>query len=252
MTVAQQGLPLKRDPPYVSIIVPVLNERLVISQTLEQLQLLRERGAQVIVVDGGSHDGTVMQSEPLADVMCMSEPGRARQMNAGACLATGDVLLFLHADTLLPKDADQIVLQALGHRTETEQGQSGESTSTPAKWGRFNVTISGKHPMLVVVASLMNWRSRLTGIATGDQGIFVDRELFEAVGGFPEQPLMEDIAMCILLKRYGRPACLRQKVITSGRRWETRGVWRTIGLMWQLRWRYWRGESPGALAQKYR
>ena len=236
----------------LSIIVPVLNESSVISQTLAQLQPMRERGAQVIVVDGGSHDSTVMQSERLADVVCTSEPGRACQMNVGACLATGDVLLFLHADTLIPSEADRIVLHALSNHKKAGPGQSDRVASGQAKWGRFNVQISGDHPMLVVIALFMNWRSRLTGIATGDQGIFVDRELFKTIGGFPEQPLMEDIAMCILLKKNGRPACLRERVITSGRRWETRGVWRTIGLMWRLRWCYWRGESASTLAQKYR
>ncbi len=236
----------------LSIIVPVLNESGVISRTLRQLQAMRKRGVQVIVVDGGSHDATLIECNPLADEVCSSEPGRACQMNYGAQIARGDVLLFLHADTLLPEVADQIVMRALGKLEQNDIGKSPDRACSQKEWGRFDVIISGRHPMLAVIGLLMNLRSRLTGIATGDQGIFVSRRLFNTIGGFPDQPLMEDIAMSTLLKSHCKPACLREKVITSGRRWETRGIWRTIGLMWYLRWRYWRGESPETLAQRYR
>jgi rSAM/selenodomain-associated transferase 2 len=158
-------------------------------------------------------------------------------MNAGAAAARGAVLLFLHADTRLPAQADSQVLRAV---------------AGGACWGRFDVRIEGRPAMLRVVATLMNLRSRLSGIATGDQAIFVTREAFEGVGGFPVQPLMEDIEFSRRLKRLGRPACLRARARTSGRRWEQRGVWRTIFLMWRLRWRYWRGESPARLAEAYR
>ena len=161
-------------------------------------------------------------------------------MNAGAAQARADVLLFLHADTRLPPLADVLVLQAV------------QRSDKGACWGRFDVRIEGRPRMLRVVAALMNLRSRASGIATGDQAIFITREAFERVGGFPEQALMEDIEISRRLKRLGRPACLRARVCTSGRRWEQRGVWRTIVLMWRLRWRYWRGESPARLAEAYR
>lgn len=220
----------------LSIVVPVLNEAASISRVLQALEPLRERGAQVIVVDGGSRDGTVALAQALADAVVQGPRGRARQMNTGASMAQGAVLLFLHADTFLPYRADVEVLQAV---------QVG------ALWGRFDVQIEGRSPMLAVVAAMMNLRSRLSGIATGDQAMFVRRDVFEAVGGFPDQPLMEDIELSKRLGRRASPACLRACVRTSGRRWETRGVWRTIGLMWCLRWRYWRGESPEQLARDY-
>ena len=158
-------------------------------------------------------------------------------MNTGALQATGDVLLFLHADTLLPPDADRLICQALA---------AGKA------WGRFDVRIDGRPRLLRVIAWLMNVRSRWTGIATGDQAIFMTRAAFDAVGGFPVQPLMEDIEMSRRLLRLSRPACLRAHVLTSGRRWESGGVWWTILLMWRLRFAYWRGVAPERLAALYR
>ncbi len=222
--------------PSISIVIPVLNEAAGIAHTLAALAPLRARGAEVIVVDGGSTDDTVALAATGADVVINSPSGRARQMNAGAAKAHTDVLLFLHADTALPPMADQLVREALGH----------------AGWGRFDVTIAGEPRLLRVVALLMNLRSRWSGIATGDQAIFMQRALFDAVGGFPDQPLMEDIEISRRLGALSRPACLRARVQTSGRRWESRGVWRTIILMWRLRWRYWRGEPAAALAKAYR
>lgn len=224
--------------PLLSIVVPVLDEAAGIVRTLTALAPLRARGAEVLVVDGGSRDGTQALAVPLCDRVIAAPRGRARQLNAGAAAARASVLLFLHADTLLPEGADARLLGAL---------------ADGARWGRFDVRIEGRAPMLKVVAALMNLRSRLTGIATGDQAIFVERTLFDAIGGFPDQPLMEDIEWSRRLRARGEaPACLRARVLTSGRRWETRGVWRTIVLMWRLRWRYWRGESPEALARAYR
>lgn len=220
----------------MSIVIPVLNEAAGIAHTLTALASLRTRGVQVIVVDGGSTDGTVALATPLADSVIAAPCGRARQMNAGAALAMGDVLLFLHADTELPPFADQQVLDGLR--------QTG--------WGRFDVTIVGAPRMLRLVALLMNLRSRWSGIATGDQALFMRRTLFDAVGGFPDQPLMEDIEMSRRLRGLSSPVCLRARVNTSGRRWESRGLWRTIFLMWRLRWRYWRGEPAAALAKAYR
>ena len=221
----------------LSIVIPVLDEAAGIETNLAALAPLREGGAEVIVVDGGSADGTAEKARPLADRVLAVPRGRASQMNAGAAVAQGDVLLFLHADTRLPRDADEQVFAVL---------------AGGAPWGRFNVRIEGTHPMLAVVAWFMNRRSRLTGVATGDQAIFVARAAFARVGGFAVQPLMEDVELSRRLKRIGRPACLRARVCTSGRRWEQRGVWRTIILMWRLRWRYWRGESARRLAEAYR
>jgi rSAM/selenodomain-associated transferase 2 len=186
----------------------------------------------VIVVDGGSADATAALARESSDVVIAAPPGRARQMNAGARAANGSALLFLHADTRLPGGADELILGAL----------------KASAWGRFDVSIDGRHPMLPVIAALMNLRSRLTGIATGDQAIFVRRDAFD---GFPEIALMEDVAFSRAMKRRSRPACLGARVVTSGRRWEDKGVWRTIFLMWRLRWRYWRGDSPDALARLY-
>jgi rSAM/selenodomain-associated transferase 2 len=222
----------------ISIIIPALNEAAGIAETLRPLQPLRARGHQVIVVDGGSADGTVQIARPLADEVIASEPGRARQQNAGAQAATGDVLLFLHADTLLPEDADRRVIDGLM--------RSGRG------WGRFDVRLSGRAPALRVVERMMNLRSRVTGIATGDQAIFVRADWFRRAGGFPQIPLMEDVALSKALRRMGPPLCLRDRVRTSSRRWEERGVLRTILLMWRLRAEYALGADPARLADRYR
>lgn len=226
-----------RNRPTLSIVVPVLNEAHGIRDTLAALAPLRQRGAEVVVVDGGSQDDTVALAQPLADAVIAGPRGRARQMNAGAVRAQADALLFLHADTTLPPEADRLVQAAL---------------AKGGRWGRFDVTLVGRHPMLRVVAAGMNLRSRLSGVATGDQALFMHRSAFDAVGGFPDQPLMEDVEISQRLRRLAPPVALRARVATSGRRWETRGVWRTIVLMWWLRWRYWCGASPERLAEAYR
>jgi len=223
--------------PSLSIIIPVLNEAANIVSALEALSALRARGAEIIVVDGGSADDTAALATPRADRVLASARGRAAQMNAGATAARGDVLLFLHADTQLPPDADRLVLEGLA--------------KTHRAWGRFDVTIDGAHPLLPVVAAFMNARSRLTGIATGDQAIFVTREAFRAAGGYPDIALMEDIELARRLKRVSRPLRLGARVTTSGRRWESRGVLRTIFLMWRLRLAYFFGVTPETLAERY-
>ncbi len=223
--------------PRLSVVVPMLDEAAGIVATLQALAPWREAGHEVIVVDGGSRDGSPALAAPWASAVLAGARGRARQMNLGAAAARGEVLLFLHADTRLPAGADAALLAALG------QG---------ADWGRFDVRIEGRSRWLPVVAALMNARSRLTGMATGDQALFVRAALFRTLGGYADLPLMEDIELCRRLRAHGRPACLRERASTSGRRWETRGVWRTIWLMWRLRWRYWRGESAHTLAREYR
>ena len=225
--------PLK---PELSIIIPVLDEAPRIVERLQSLQVFRAKGVELIVVDGGSTDGTAALAAPLADRVLAAPRGRAAQMNAGAAAGRGRVLLFLHADTTLPATARQAVLEAIG---------AGES------WGRFDVRIDGRQPLLRIVEQMMNWRSRLTGIATGDQAIFVRREAFERVGGYADQPLMEDISLSTALKRLGPPACLRETVITSARRWEIHGVLRTILLMWWLRAAFFLGADPVRLAHRY-
>ncbi|ABI56109.1 TIGR04283 family arsenosugar biosynthesis glycosyltransferase [Alkalilimnicola ehrlichii MLHE-1] len=225
--------------PPLSVIVPVLNEAGQIPALARNLRSTAlAPGHEILLVDGGSHDDTPAAAQAHGLRMITATAGRARQLNAGARATRHPLLLFLHADTRLPAGADRLVQQALG---------------APAPvWGRFDVTISGRHPLLPVVAALMNRRSRLTGIATGDQALFMRREAFDAVGGFPDQPLMEDIEMSRRLKRLGPPACLPEQVLTSGRRWERHGVAATILLMWRLRFDYWRGVPADRLAQRYR
>jgi rSAM/selenodomain-associated transferase 2 len=221
----------------LSIIIPCLNESGEITAALEALAPLRGAGAEIVVVDGGSSDGTLGLARSGADVVLSAPRGRARQMNAGAARARGNVLLFLHADSRLPRDAYRLVLDAL--------------QASGRRWGRFDVAITGRHPMLRIIAVFMNWRSRLTSIATGDQAIFVTRELFEKVGRFPEIALMEDVALTATLRRFGRPLCLQARVTTSGRRWEEHGVVKTVFLMWRLRLAYRLGASPDQLAKRY-
>jgi rSAM/selenodomain-associated transferase 2 len=216
----------------LSVVIPALNEARGIRAALEALAPLRARGHEVIVADGGSTDATVQLASGSCTQVLHTPRGRALQMNAAARAATGEMLLFLHADTRLPPQADELIQRSLKEHL----------------WGRFDVEIEGRHPLLKVVAGSMNLRSRLTGIATGDQAIFVRREAFP---GFPEIALMEDIAFCKRMKRLGPPACRREKALTSGRRWEARGVLRTILLMWRLRLMYFLGADPEDLSRIY-
>ncbi len=220
----------------LSIIMPVLNEAAGIEAALRALAPFRARGVELIVADGGSSDRTADLAAPLADRVIIAPRGRAVQLNAGTAAATGDIFLFLHADTQLPADADRLVRDGLNtsHRV----------------WGRFDVRIDG-NGLLGIVAAMMNARSRLTGIATGDQAMFMTRAAFEAVGGFPQIALMEDVALAARLKRLGRPLALRAHVITSGRRWRKHGLLRTVMLMWRLRLAYFLGADPAKLAQAY-
>lgn len=221
----------------ISIILPVLNEEPSIVACLDALQGVRGQNCELIVTDGGSQDQTVALAKPLADQVVISPRGRAVQMNAGARQASGTILWFLHADCLPPPDAVCLIRTAL--------------SDSNCHWGRFDVRLSGRQPGLRVVEVLMNHRSRLTGIATGDQGLFVRRALFEQVGGYPPIALMEDIALSRSLKRHGRPVCLRQRLETSSRRWERGGIAQTILLMWRLRLAYFLGADPDQLARSY-
>ncbi len=220
----------------MSIILPVLNEAPEIAQYLSLLQGYRAAGHEVILVDGGSCDATLLEAPGLVDRIVQSGRGRARQMNAGAEQARGDVLLFLHADTRLPENADRFIREAL------EGG---------GVWGRFDVRLSGQAWLLRVIETLMNWRSCVTGMATGDQAIFVLREAFVHLGGFADIPLMEDLELSRRLKKFSAPTCLHSRVITSSRRWETQGILRTVLLMWGLRLAWFFGVPAAHLHKLY-
>lgn len=220
----------------LSIVIPVLDEAAGIESALQALSTYRTRGVEVIVVDGGSRDSTVRLSCPFVDQVVSTPRGRAVQMNAGAAAARGNILLFLHADTRLPDDADRLVIDGLARSSRV--------------WGRFDVRFDSGG-LMRFVAAMMNLRSRLTGIATGDQAIFVTRTTFAAAGGFPPIALMEDVALSARLKRIGRPLSLRARVTTSARRWRGHGTLRTLLLMWRLRLSYFLGADPAKLAQSY-
>lgn len=220
----------------LSIVLPCLDEAEILVERLVALQWLRDQGHELILVDGGSRDASADLAEGLVDTILVSPKGRAGQMNLGARAARGEILWFLHVDTRVFDGADREVIGALGNRPG---------------WGRFDVRLSGSKPALRLVEWMMNLRSRLTGIATGDQGIFVTRELFAASGGYPEIALMEDIEISRRLKRYARPKCIPQPLVTSSRRWERRGIYRTIAKMWGLRLAYFFGADPVRLAARY-
>ena len=222
-----------------SIIIPVINESAALKVNLPLLQHWRRDGHEVIVVDGGSSDDSVSMCSGLVDQLLNTAAGRARQMNAGALSARGDVLLFLHIDTLLPEISHDFLIKAL----TTGQGYV---------WGHFDVRLTGDHPAFRVIERMMNLRSRLSGVATGDQAIFVRRDIFEQVGGFADIPLMEDVHLSkVLCARVGRPLCLRQCVLSSSRRWEKHGIVRTVVLMWWLRLAYVLGVDPERLHRRY-
>lgn len=221
----------------VSLIVPVLNEERLIYPLLDASQRIADASVELIIVDGGSQDNTVTLAEKFADQVIVSAKGRASQMNAGADVASGDILLFLHVDTRLPDDFLSVLANGFPN--------SGK------QWGRFDVQLSGSHWLFRIIEFFMNWRSRMTGIATGDQAIFVKRAAFDAVGGFPCVALMEDISLSRLLKKKSRPYCSRSVVVASSRKWETKGILATVLLMWRVRLAYFFGASPEHLARIY-
>jgi rSAM/selenodomain-associated transferase 2 len=220
---------------HISVICPVLNEAKAIGATLAALLPLKPN--EIIIVDGGSGDGTQEICRGLGVAVMVAPRGRAMQMNYGAARATGDVLLFLHADTRLPPTAFSDIRAALA-----DPHYVG---------GRFDLELDDDRWMLRVIGTMISVRSRLSKVGTGDQAIFVRRAIFDTLGGFPEIPLMEDVAFCRALKRAGAVACLKSKVITSARRWELDGVWRTILRMWFLKACYFLGVSPRRLKQFY-
>ncbi len=236
----------------VSIIIPVFNEADNLPLLFDNINKLNPNPQQVILVDGGSNDDSIAIIQSFINELMLnndrkidwrmtgSKAGRALQMNTGAALATSEVLLFLHADTQLPMNAIESVSEAMKR----------------AEWGRFDVQIASRQPTLRLVSQMINWRSRLSGIATGDQAIFISQSLFERIGNYPNQALMEDIELCKQLKGkqlkgMAKPACLKSKVITSARRWQQHGTWRTIILMWHLRFDYWRGVSADNIKARY-
>jgi rSAM/selenodomain-associated transferase 2 len=220
----------------ISVVIPALNEAKVIHDTLADIATLRGAGHEIIVVDGGSSDATVAVAALHADSVISAPRGRAAQMNAGADAASGDVLWFLHADTRVPCDAAEAILSTM------ENG---------CAWGRFDIRLSGGSAMLRVVERVMNLRSCVTGIATGDQGIFVSREMFREVNRYPEIPLMEDVSLSKSLRSREKPCCVRRCLVTSSRRWEQNGIWRTILQMWWLRLCFALGGDPENLARRY-
>lgn len=219
----------------ISIIIPVLNEEMNLARLGEHLRTIAQQH-EVIIVDGGSRDNTLHIAYQLTDAVIVSSPGRAVQMNSGAEIASGEVLLFLHADTFLPDDALEIITALSAEKNY---------------WGRFDVRLSSNRFVFRLIETLMNLRSCMTSIATGDQAMFIEKNLFQRVGGFPEIALMEDIEISRRLKKIAKPVCLKQKVITSSRRWENNGVVATVLLMWKLRLYYFFGMSPEKLKQLY-
>lgn len=222
----------------ISIIIPCLNEAANIVTTLHALQSLRERGHEIILSDASSTDDTISLASPLCDKVISSKAGRALQMNAGAQHANGDILCFIHADTLCPENLDRIII----HELKTSN----------YLWGRFNIKLNGKKFAFRLIESLINIRSRITGIASGDQGIFIYRHVFNRLSGFSPIPLMEDIELSKRLKKLSKPVCIKNyALITSSRRWEKHGIIATILLMWTLRLKYFSGVSPEKLATRY-
>jgi rSAM/selenodomain-associated transferase 2 len=222
--------------PSLSVIIPARNEARALPALLEDLAPLRAAGAQLIVVDGGSSDGTRALAAAHADLVLETDAGRARQMNAGAAAAQGEYLWFVHADTRVAGASIRCLLEVLAEHP---------------LWGRFDVRLSGRSLALRLIGTMINLRSRLTGVASGDQGLFVERAAFEALGGYADIALMEDLELSRRLKRLARPLCLRPPLSTSSRRWERQGVWRTVLLMWRLRLAYYCGASPDQLARRY-
>ena len=222
----------------LSIIIPTLNEEAVIGDTLSSLVSRRNKDIEIVISDGGSADRTVALCHTVTDVIVQGPQGRARQMNRGAAAASGDVLLFLHADTRLPDDFISAIEHAL--------------LADDTVWGYFDISLSGQRRSFRIIEGMINLRTAITAIASGDQALFVTRQVFEKLGGYPDIKLMEDIAFSRQLKRLSRPARIRQRATTSSRRWQENGIARTVLLMWYLRLAYYCGVDPDRLWQRYK
>lgn len=218
----------------LSIIIPVYNEVETIDILLDSLKPLMSK-YEIIIVDGGSLDGTREKVSNYSVKLINSKKGRAKQMNVGAELANGNVLLFLHADTFLPNDISELL----------------SLKDSEKAWGRFDLKLSSERSIFRLIETMINLRSRLTGIATGDQAIFVGKKLFKEVNGYQDIPLMEDVALSKDLRKIAKPMCLKSKVITSSRRWEKFGVLKMVFLMWILRFLYFIGFHPETLSRYY-
>jgi rSAM/selenodomain-associated transferase 2 len=227
----------RKSSPILSIIVPVRNHARTIGAVLHALKPFRDRNAEIVVVDGGSTDDTAMLARPLADQVIRSPQGLARQMNEGAKVANGFIFLFLRPETVLPLDAD----------TQVMYGRSRDTSV----WGRFDLRIQGRHMLLPLVARYLNWRSRASGTATGDQAIFVQRETFFRIGGFKPMPVMADVELCQRLKAISPPICVNSRVTVPGEPYDRDGIWKTLRAMTAMRWRYRMGAKPDDLAKRY-
>jgi rSAM/selenodomain-associated transferase 2 len=221
----------------ISIVIPVLDDAPALSRLLDDLDAIGAIDAERIVVDGGSADGSYALAQRRADVALRSQRGRARQLIAGITAAQGTWIWMLHADSRVNAAAWRALNDAVA--------QAG------AAWGRFDVHLDDDRPVFRVIERMMNLRSRWSGICTGDQGIFVRRDVLELIDGLPDQPLMEDIELTKRLRRYAKPVCLSVRLRASARRWQQRGVVSTIALMWRLRLQYFFGASPDALERVY-
>jgi len=221
----------------ISIIIPILNDADLLKKQLQSLQAWRAAGHEIIVVDGGSEETITASDREMADRFLSTNRGRALQMNEGARLADGDILLFLHADSGLPENAGTLIERAMEDCT--------------ASWGRFDVRLSSERLIFRIIGWAINIRSYITGVATGDQGLFVRRSVFEQLAGYAPIPLMEDVEISKRLRRITRPIRLKGQIVTSSRRWEQHGVFSTVFLMWWLRLLYFLGVSPEKLIKKY-
>ena len=219
----------------VAIIMPVLNEAAILESRITDLRQL-QTWAELCIVDGGSADSTVALARTITPHVLCCQPGRALQMNRGAEEAHAEYLLFLHGDTVLPADFEAFIA-ALGNARPF--------------WGFFPVQLVPGGRVLTVVERCINWRSRLTAVATGDQAIFVRRELFERLSGYAAIPLMEDVELSKRLRQFAQPFRWGSAVQTSSRRWQQRGVVPTVLQMWDLRLRYFLGASPQHLHARY-
>ena len=223
-------------PPCISVIIPTLNEAAVIEKTLRGLP--RREDLERIIVDGGSSDDTAERAMPFVDKVLVTEAGRARQMNAGARAAGGDVLLFLHADSRLADGAFDAITRTLEDPT--------------VAGGAFALAIDSPRPALRLVSAAANWRTRLTGVPYGDQGLFVRRSVFERLGGYPEWPLLEDLEFGRRLKADGKVMILSDPVTVSSRRWDKEGIGCTTLRNQIFVVLYFMGVSPVRLARWYR